>query len=183
MQISGSMYQKGLKVRSMTVSEFLWKLIAIVEIPIIRRMRLKISRNDATSLGVANIICFFIIVIYTLINGALYFPIPPNDDYFNDILWKIVMFCMAIFLSLSFYKEKFFTIVTLTIHYILLLFYGLFAILPVSLFFSSRSIIFYLWWLSLSFSLRYCRYAANQKKIGWYWGAVVLFIATLLKIY
>jgi hypothetical protein len=150
---------------------FIWELICFVEIPPIRWMRHKISSDERISLGISSIVCFFVIVVSTLPDDDLYLPLLfDENDCWANLVWKVGLISILMLLIFSYKKISFsstglFSSAIEFSNVLLLYYYNLLAISPMNSFFTYRTILFYLWWLSMSFFLRYLKSISTQNNI------------------
>jgi hypothetical protein len=131
----------------------------------------KLRQNEESILGFLNILCFYTIVVTSLMNNLRYssllFEFESNDSW-HSIVWIIGLLIISVLTAISCYRgaeKKYLSIASIYSHILLLNYYNLYSIMSFNSIENYRIVNFLLWWLALLTTLRYIHIALQKKEI------------------
>ena len=148
------------------------------------RFRYTLRNNGELAYGLLSLLCFYTIVISSLMHNIFYFSVfYEADEYWPNFVWKAGLFFISIFTLLSCYKKIFLFYASIFSHMLLLYHYNLFSVLSFNSVSYFRIYNFSLWWISLLTSLQCLRLASKKYNIGNGLLNVYIFICMLIGYY
>ena len=126
-------------------------------------IKYKLRENEELILGVLCILCFYTIVVSSLINNIVYFSVFFDaGEYWPSLVWRAGLLTISVFILVSCYKGIFLVYASALSHVGLLYYYNLFSLFSFATYDYFRILNFSLWWLSSLITLRYF-YLTSQK--------------------
>ena len=142
----------------------------------------KLRNNEELILGLLSILCFYAILISSLINDTIYLSVFfETGAYWPSLILGAGLLIISIFALISYYKGIFLIYASALSHVGLLYFYNLFAMLSLHSINYFRILNFSLWWLSLLISLKYFHLTSQKGRPSkYFFVSVVLFEFTFI---